>query len=461
MELYDWHTDKRGSQLHRDRHGWRQCECTLGGFECDGGHRRTGRAGYCERSINANDSATLSGTAAANSTLEVFDGSTELGTTNANSSGAWSYTTDTLANGVHSLTATDTDIAGNVSVASAAVTMTVGSAAPAAPIIVNDTIYTNNTVTLVGTAESNSTLNVFDGSTDLGTTTANGSGMWSYTTGTLAAGNHSFTATDTVARGESDASAVLTVTMNATDPTSSDSVGRTHSAHASVRGLHSPIGKLIDGATLDGIFGVSSPSASHHSVDLSTSPTTASDAIGPSDGFDSIAPAISPGTDSHRNTTDAPKPDWNDAGAHMHSNTSTAPSGFANVSSGHNSDSGLSWTNNTMPSETISADATDPLGTDGHFFPAASSGLGLNFQGIALEVTDAFVFKPDLGDEPIKSSNTAVDQINPHDLAKFENFAELHADLHAAAMDNIPDFGDTSTNHVVMQNLHPHDFHFG
>ena len=102
-------------------------QCALAGLECDGGHRPARRAGYCARSINANDSATLSGTAAANSTLEVFDGSTELGTTTANSSGAWSYTTGTLANGVHSFTATDTDVAGNVSVASAAVTMTVGS----------------------------------------------------------------------------------------------------------------------------------------------------------------------------------------------------------------------------------------------------------------------------------------------------------------------------------------------
>ena len=316
--------------------------------------------------------------------------STELGTTTANSSGAWTYTTDTLANGVHSLTATDTDVAGNASVASAAVTMAVGSVVPAAPIIVNDTINTNDTVTLVGSAESNSKLNVFDGSTDLGTTTANSSGVWSYTTSTLAAGTHSFTATDTVAGGESDASAVLTMTVAATDPTSSDSVGRTHSAHASVRGLHSPIGKLIDGATLDGIFGVSSPSASHHSVDLSTSPTTASDAIGPSNGFNSVEHAISPDIGFVSNATDAPKPDWSDAGAHIHSNTSTAPSRFAsvsfeqdaNVSSGQNSDRGASQTSNSMPTETISADATHPLGADGHFIPAACNGPGLNFAGL-------------------------------------------------------------------------------
>ena len=50
----------------------------------------------------------LSGTAAANDTLKIFDGSTLLGTATANSSGAWSYTTAALANGSHSFTVTDT-----------------------------------------------------------------------------------------------------------------------------------------------------------------------------------------------------------------------------------------------------------------------------------------------------------------------------------------------------------------
>ena len=50
----------------------------------------------------------LSGTATANDALKIFDGSTLLGTVTANSSGAWSYTTATLANGSHSFTVTDT-----------------------------------------------------------------------------------------------------------------------------------------------------------------------------------------------------------------------------------------------------------------------------------------------------------------------------------------------------------------
>ena len=71
----------------------------------------------------------MTGTAEANSTVKVFDGATLLGSATANGSGAWSYTTGTLANGAHSLTATATDAAGNTGVASAAMAVTVYGAA--------------------------------------------------------------------------------------------------------------------------------------------------------------------------------------------------------------------------------------------------------------------------------------------------------------------------------------------
>ena len=102
-----------------------------------------------------------------------------------------------MANGTHSFTATATDAAGNTSAASAAVSVTVDAAAPSSPAIaafssdsgtVGDGITTDNTLTLTGTAEANSTVKVYDGATLLGTVTANGSGAWSYTTAALANG---------------------------------------------------------------------------------------------------------------------------------------------------------------------------------------------------------------------------------------------------------------------------------
>ena len=47
-----------------------------------------------------------------------------------------------------------------------------------------------------GTAEANATIGVYDGATLLGTTAANGAGVWSFTPATaLGAGLHAFTAT--------------------------------------------------------------------------------------------------------------------------------------------------------------------------------------------------------------------------------------------------------------------------
>ena len=67
---------------------------------------------------------TLSGMAAAGSTVKVYDRTTLLGTTTANSSGAWSSTTGTLSNTTHSFTATATDAAGNTSATSAPLVVT-------------------------------------------------------------------------------------------------------------------------------------------------------------------------------------------------------------------------------------------------------------------------------------------------------------------------------------------------
>ena len=75
-------------------------------------------------------------------------------------------------------------------------------AAPNAPTIatispdsnvVGDGITNANHVTLSGTADTNTTVQVFDGMTQIGTTTADGSGAWSFATGTLADGSHAFT----------------------------------------------------------------------------------------------------------------------------------------------------------------------------------------------------------------------------------------------------------------------------
>ena len=51
--------------------------------------------------------------------------------------------------------------------------------------MVGDGITNDNTLTLTGTAEANSTVKVYDGATLLGSATADGTGAWSYTTAAL------------------------------------------------------------------------------------------------------------------------------------------------------------------------------------------------------------------------------------------------------------------------------------
>src|SRR5689334_14603155 len=143
----------------------------------------------------------LTGSAPANSTVTVFDGSNPLGTALANGSGAWAFTTGKLTDGPNSFKASDADAAGHVSALSQALSVTVDTSAPKAPVITSDTTLNTNAVSLTGTAEAGAKVNVFDGTVAVGTTTANASGAWSLTTNPLSIGSHAFTATATDAAG--------------------------------------------------------------------------------------------------------------------------------------------------------------------------------------------------------------------------------------------------------------------
>ena len=69
-------------------------------------------------SYDADGNLTLSGTAEASSTLEIFDGTTSKGTTQADALGNWSKTLSGVAEGSHTYTVKATDAAGNTSAAS-------------------------------------------------------------------------------------------------------------------------------------------------------------------------------------------------------------------------------------------------------------------------------------------------------------------------------------------------------
>jgi hypothetical protein len=84
--------------------------------------------------VDATSSIVLTGTAEANSTVAVYDGSSNLGTTPVDASGNWSFTENNAVNGVHTFTATDTDVNGTSGLSTPfAVTVDVPSPPPPPP----------------------------------------------------------------------------------------------------------------------------------------------------------------------------------------------------------------------------------------------------------------------------------------------------------------------------------------
>jgi hypothetical protein len=72
---------------------------------------------------------TFTGTAEAGSTVKLYDGATQVGSATA-TGGTWSITASTLTASVHTITATATDAAGNVSVSSSGLVITIDTTKP-------------------------------------------------------------------------------------------------------------------------------------------------------------------------------------------------------------------------------------------------------------------------------------------------------------------------------------------
>ena len=137
--------------------------------------------------VTSNDA--LTGTADANATVTLTEGSTVLGTTTANASGVWAFTPTGLAQGSQTITASETNAAGLTG--SSSLTFTYDTVAPTVTEALAHSTGANNVTSndaLTGTADANATVTLSEGSTVLGTTTANASGVWSFTPTGLAQG---------------------------------------------------------------------------------------------------------------------------------------------------------------------------------------------------------------------------------------------------------------------------------
>ncbi|MCB2077978.1 MAG: hypothetical protein KDE55_09810 [Novosphingobium sp.] len=170
---------------------------------------------------NVTQALTIGGTAEAGATVELFDGETSLGKATAGTGGTFTLDVN-LAGGVHEITAVATDVAGNAAPASDALTLTVDNTAPLAPspldLAAEDDNGASNTdnitsktsnLTISGTAEAGSSVQLFDGTTALGTITAGQDGSF-FIDINLAVGTHNITARATdIAGNQGPASTVL------------------------------------------------------------------------------------------------------------------------------------------------------------------------------------------------------------------------------------------------------------
>ncbi|MFK3710414.1 Ig-like domain-containing protein [Leclercia adecarboxylata] len=122
----------------------------------------------------------LGGQGDPDSTIAIYDNGLLLAEVVVADDGTWSYTPPVaLADGLHSITLTETDLAGNLSPTSAPFEFTIDRTPPAAPtgLVLN----TEGTI-LTGTAEANSTVTVSnDLGVTLGTATADANGAFSVT----------------------------------------------------------------------------------------------------------------------------------------------------------------------------------------------------------------------------------------------------------------------------------------
>jgi cysteine-rich repeat protein len=201
----------------------------------------------------------ITGTAEAGSTVVVRDGSTVVCTAVADAAGHWTcIPTAPLSNGSHTLTATATDVAGNTSVVSNAVHVTVDGQPPQPPVFTNP--VSGSTVgqpaALTGTAEPGSTVTVTEGTTVLCTAVTQANGTWSCVPSVpFTDGPHTIKATAVDAGGNASQATTDSFTVDSSIPPSpvitTPAPGtHTNTSPSSVSGTASP-GATVT-VTLDG-----------------------------------------------------------------------------------------------------------------------------------------------------------------------------------------------------------------
>ncbi|MBK5143694.1 Ig-like domain repeat protein [Budviciaceae bacterium BWR-B9] len=171
-------------------------------------------------SVTDDNKPTLSGTAARDCIVKVYDDATLLGSTLTDANGEWFFTpTSTLTDGSHNFTATSTSNIGQVSKPTGIFNIIVDTTAPATAT--NIATSNDDPTLLTGSAEANGTITVYSNDLVVGTVKVGADGSWSFNLSTvLAAGYDTFTVTVTDRAGnESVPSSAFTFDIDTVSPT--------------------------------------------------------------------------------------------------------------------------------------------------------------------------------------------------------------------------------------------------
>ncbi len=187
-------------------------------------------SGYLNNLVTNVRQPVLTGNAEANAHILLFANGALVGETDADASGNWSGGASALSLGAQAMTVKAVDTAGNTSSASGslALTITPESAAPTGiglalasdSGVLADRLTNVRTPTITGSAVANSVVTLYNFITVVATGTADGSGLWSITTGSLTGSSYTFTATALDTDGvESALSAPFIFSIDTTAPT--------------------------------------------------------------------------------------------------------------------------------------------------------------------------------------------------------------------------------------------------
>ncbi|UPK37904.1 hypothetical protein IVB18_11715 [Bradyrhizobium sp. 186] len=162
----------------------------------------------------------VNGTGLANTVVHfTIDGSAVAATATTDAQGAWSFTPGGLADGSHTIVASQTDSFGNTG--SASLIFTLDTAAPTVAITSAGGSTNQASQTITGTvdmADAGATVTILDGTTAIGTAIVQGNGTWT-TTVTLNQGSNSLTARVSDAAGNTATSGAVVYTLSTTGPT--------------------------------------------------------------------------------------------------------------------------------------------------------------------------------------------------------------------------------------------------